>query len=193
MVLRSNRGEFEYFSYGATNEMWNKLKQNFGWNEVQRKEGETVSYHEVKKRVCRDIVEEYDYTSDQRNVLLTDVDVDKMSVRAKKLFENQNYRPIGFNCAKFATNVLKSGYSHIYGRVRNMHKVQMPEDVLRFARELQYIACKAENSSDDRLEKEIDGRCDLDGVRQIYNSEVAHAKYHHHKVADLLATKPGDG
>ncbi len=176
MVIRSYQGEFEYFSYGATDEMWKKLKENFGWSEVQRKEGETVSYHEAKKKICKDIVEEYDYTSDKRNVLLTDVDVDKMSRRANKLLENQNYRAVGFNCAKFVAKVLKSGSWHIYGRTRNLRKIQMPEDTLRLARELQYKGCKSENSSARQLEREIDESHDFDSVRQIYNSKVIHAK-----------------
>lgn len=172
LLIRSYSGELEYFSYGATKKTWGELEHNFDWSEVKRRDTESESDYEARKRILSDMFEEYDFIDDDRCVLLNGLDCEKMSIRAHKLFENQNYAQTGFNCSKFATEVLKAGYKHIHSPMQNMCQIQMPENALRFARELQLRM----GERLDTLESSVDRCRDLGALRELHEAEVVGVK-----------------
>ena len=172
LLIRSLNGELEYFSYGATRKTWGELELNFDWSLVKRRDKESESDYEARKRILSDIFEEYDFISDDRCVLINGLDCEKMSIRARKLLENQNYAQTGFNCAKFATEVMKAGYRHIHSPMQNMCLMQMPENALRFARELQIVT----RQRVDALENRIDQCRDLAAMRELHEAEVVGVK-----------------
>lgn len=172
LLIRSLSGDLEYFSYGATKKTWDKLEHNFDWSLVKRRDKESMSDYEARKRILSDIFEEFDFISDDRCVLLNGLDCEKMSIRARKLLENQNYAQTGFNCSKFATEVMKAGFRHIHSPMQNMCLMQMPENALRFARELQFVT----HQRVDALEHRIDQCRDLGALRVLHEAEVVGVK-----------------
>ena len=171
MLIRTENGKYEYYSYGATRETWNELEQKFAWSNLEKRPGESADTYEVRRRILIDMIEEHDFISDDRCVLLTGLDCEKMSKRARKLFENQNYRRTDFNCSKFAAKVLKSGYQHIHSPFANMSKRQWPENTLRLARELQRINEQPDEKKQPLLlERKIDQCRDIDSVRQLHEA-----------------------
>ena len=172
LLIRSLGGELEYFSYGATRKTWGELEHNFDWIQVNRKDKEAEGDYEAKKRILSDMFEEYDFIGDDRCVLLNGLDSEKMITRARKLFENQNYTQTGFNCSKFATEVMKAGFRRIHNPMQNMCLMQMPENAFRFARELEYTL----KNHKDLLEDRIDQCRNLGALRRLHEGEVVGVK-----------------
>ncbi|USE36073.1 ankyrin repeat domain-containing protein [Endozoicomonas sp. SCSIO W0465] len=175
MIIYPVDGEPEYFSYGSSHSKWIRIEKNLAWD-IDKEAGETDSRFELRKYILKDLVDHFDYVADRNTVLLTGLNVEKMLIKARKIYENGQYS-YGFNCATFVADVLKSGYQHIHKPFKNKRSWQTPENTIKLAREIHYLNTKsAESNPDAEIERKIDQCRDIDSIRQLHKDNVVDIK-----------------
>ncbi|WP_157794252.1 ankyrin repeat domain-containing protein [Endozoicomonas ascidiicola] len=177
IIIRPENGPVRYFSYGSRS--FNpKIVERFGLESLDKITDESSEENLERLRLYQDIVGHADLIDNGRMELIKGLDTEKMIWRAKKLFENGDYRYMTNNCSSFVAKVIKSGVRGVKPLFENRRVVfQMPETTVQFSREVnQYLSGGKIHQKASQMTKRIEESGSFNDIEHYYSGVVAKKK-----------------